>query len=78
MIAVPSDSYSDPSTRKEHGLDLVCDGCGSTLSDVRLVEVEDPDGVITVCDTCEPQMRSTIVAELQSNDLGSRGESRGD
>lgn len=63
------DSYSKVGTRRAHDLDLVCDGCGSTSSDVRLVEVEDPDGVITTCDTCEPNLRSTIVDTLQSNDL---------
>lgn len=71
-------SHSDPATRRAHGLDLVCDGCGITSSDVRLVKVEDPDGEITVCDTCEPNLRSTIVEQLQSNDLVSGGESHGE
>lgn len=42
------------------GGDRRCDGCGSKF-DVRLVEVADPDGVVTVCDDCEPTLRSTIV-----------------
>ncbi|WP_226004100.1 hypothetical protein [Natrinema salinisoli] len=37
-----------------------CDGCGLTVGRVREVEVENPDGRITVCDSCEDGLRSTI------------------
>lgn len=55
--------------RRAHNLDLVCDGCGSTSSDVTLVQVEDPAGLITTCDCCKSNLRSEIVEEVDSNDL---------
>jgi hypothetical protein len=43
----------------------VCDGCGTSLG-VRLVEVRDPDGLITTCDRCESTLNSKIVREVRS------------
>jgi len=42
-----------------------CDGCGLTIGCVREVEVQNPDGRITVCDSCEDTLRATIVREVQ-------------
>ncbi|WP_265109623.1 hypothetical protein [Halosolutus halophilus] len=42
-----------------------CDGCGLTVGRVREVEVENPDGEITVCDSCEDSLRATIDAEVR-------------
>lgn len=66
-------SKHDVSGRLAHDLDLICDGCGSTSSDVRLVRVEDPDGIVTTCESCEPQLRSTIVEEIDNNSLVADG-----
>jgi len=44
-------------------MSLTCDGCGTTSDDVRLVEVENPDGLITTCPRCEGNLNSEIVAE---------------
>ncbi len=41
-----------------------CDGCGGTAD--RLVEVTDPDGLITTCEGCEDTMRSEIVRTVRS------------
>jgi len=47
-------------------MSLTCDGCGTTSEDVRLVEVENPDGLITTCDRCEDTLNSDIVSEEAS------------
>ena len=41
-----------------------CDGCGRTLGRIRLVDVEEPDGQIRVCDDCEGRLNSTILQEV--------------
>ncbi|USZ71985.1 MULTISPECIES: hypothetical protein [Natronosalvus] len=43
---------------------LYCDGCGTTAGTIRLVDVEDPDGRITVCESCEDLLEATIVQEV--------------
>lgn len=43
-----------------------CDGCGLTAGRVRTVEVENPDGRITVCDSCEDRLRSTITEVVRT------------
>ncbi|MFC4542028.1 hypothetical protein ACFO5R_08825 [Halosolutus amylolyticus] len=42
-----------------------CDGCGLTVGRVRELEVQNPDGKVTVCDSCEETLRATIVAEVR-------------
>ena len=42
-----------------------CDGCGLTIGRVREVEVENPDGRITVCENCEDSLRATIAEVIR-------------
>ena len=41
-----------------------CDGCGTTVGRIRVVNVENPDGLIRVCDDCEGRLNATIVEEV--------------
>ena len=41
------------------------DRCGVSVGRVREVEVENPDGRITVCEGCEDLLRATIVEEVR-------------
>ena len=47
---------------------LYCDGCGTTAGTIRLVDVEDPDGRLTVCSSCEALLEATIVREVIVDD----------
>ncbi|MFC7236854.1 hypothetical protein ACFQS4_15350 [Saliphagus sp. GCM10025317] len=47
---------------------LYCDGYGTTSGTIRLVDVEDPDGRLTFCESCEDLLEATIVREVPLDD----------
>lgn len=61
--------------RADGGDDLFCDGCG-TAHGVRLVRVRDPDGIITTCASCEDDLNSTIVEEIDPDRIAADGGRR--